>query len=49
MAGAVSTPEHTPSAPATARRPNGKRETVLVVEDEPTLRQLAQRSLENAG
>jgi signal transduction histidine kinase/CheY-like chemotaxis protein len=50
VAGAAAGDEHVSAAltPST-RRLTSCRETVLVVDDEPTLRQLAERSLEQAG
>jgi signal transduction histidine kinase/ActR/RegA family two-component response regulator len=42
-------PDETAPRPTVHVRPTGYQETVLLVDDEPTLRQLAQRSLEQAG
>jgi two-component system cell cycle sensor histidine kinase/response regulator CckA len=50
-AGATATGEEEPTVPPSgaAVRAHGRQETVMVVDDEPTVRQLAQRSLEHAG
>jgi signal transduction histidine kinase/CheY-like chemotaxis protein len=48
VAGAL-LPDEATSRPSAPRRTAECQETILIVDDEPTLRQLAQRSLEQAG